>query len=144
MASRRVKQIKWFTKFFKKTFKSESVANELIRAIKMRGALRDRLKAVGKVSRKQQAHHIIPVEAVKQCRLMQKAVLAKFDLNGAGNGIALTLAQHKRRHRELGEYNRYVMAELLHLESRLPKNISRERARAEVENLVSQLRSHFS
>jgi hypothetical protein len=142
MGSRRLKQLPTFTEFFKANFNVKH-ATELINAIKRRGDLRDNLKKLCKVTRRQQAHHIIPVEAVKECRLMQKAVLGGFRFNGSGNGIPLSLTKHKKRHRQLGEYNRYVLGELLHLESKLPTDISFVRARLEVEILASKLSLHF-
>jgi hypothetical protein len=142
--SRRVQQLKFFRRVYKASYETKQV-EQLLDAIRLRGMLRDSLKRASiRVTRVQQAHHIIPVEAVKQCRLMQLAVLGKFKLNGVPNGVPLSLKQHKRRHSELGDYNRYVLGELLRIEEELGPRISQKKAREAVEALVKTLEGHFS
>jgi hypothetical protein len=143
MASRRIKQIKFFSRCFKATYKLTEHADELIDAIKYRGMLRTNMRSFGTIKRAEQAHHIIPIEALKQCRLVQKAVLAKFDINGTINGIGLSIAKHKNRHAEFDSYNRFIMGQLLDLESRLGPNISRSEARKAVEKFAKEMRGHF-
>lgn len=141
-ASRRIKQIRAFEIFFTETYNSVRLAEQLVREIKLRGTLREKLRDAGKINRLQQAHHIIPIETVMQSRLVQKAVLEGFEINGIENGIVLSIAQHKRRHSELASYNRYVLQELFNLEARYP-NCSRKTAKREVNNLVKLLKNEF-
>jgi hypothetical protein len=139
-----VEQLKFFKRVFRASYDPGQV-EQLLDAIRLRGMLRDNLKRASiRVTRVQQAHHIIPVEAVKQCRLMQLAVLGKFKLNGAANGVPLSLKQHKRRHDQLGDYNRYVLGELLRIEEELGPRISQKKAREAVEALAKTLEDHFS
>jgi hypothetical protein len=77
-----------------------------------------------------------------QSRLVQKAVLEGFEINGIGNGIALSIAQHKKRHSELASYNRFVLQELFNLEAKYP-NCTRETAKREVNKLVKLLKEQF-
>jgi A nuclease family of the HNH/ENDO VII superfamily with conserved AHH len=141
-ASRRVKQVTAFRKFFKETYNSARLAEKLVKQIKLRGTLRDKLKDARKINRLQQAHHIIPVETVMQSRLVQKAVLEGFEINGIENGIALSIAQHKKRHSELASYNRFVLQELFNLEAKYP-NCTRAIAKREVDKLVKFLKQQF-
>ena len=140
--SRRIRQIRAFTVFFEQTYRSAGAAEKLINQIKRRGNLRKALKDADKIKRLQQAHHVIPVETVMQSRLVQKAVLEGFEINGVDNGIALSIAQHKRRHTELASYNRYVLQELVVLEEKFPK-CTRATAKREVEKLLKVLIQGF-
>jgi len=136
--SRRVAQAKAFLKFFKYTYKSEEIAVRLVSKIRQRGRLRDALKEAKKIKRLEQAHHVIPIEALMQSRLVQKAVLGGFEINGIENGIAFTLRRHKSIHAEWGSYNRLVMQELFILEEKFP-DCSDKTAKREVRKLVQLL-----
>src|SRR5688500_13137667 len=119
--SRRVEQAKAFLKFFKHTYKSEAIAEKLVSKVRQRGKLREAVRKAGGIKRrKQQAHHIVPIEAFLQSRLVQKAVLGGFEINGAENGIAFSLSRHKKLHANWGSYNRLVMQELFILEDKFP------------------------
>jgi hypothetical protein len=140
--SRRVKQVTAFRIFFRETYNSARLAERLVQQIQRRGTLRDSIRGTKRITRLQQAHHIIPIETVMQSRLVQKAVLDGFEMNGTMNGIALSIAQHKRVHAELASYNRYVLQELFNLEAKYP-NCTKSVARKEVIKLVKFLERQF-
>jgi hypothetical protein len=143
LVSRRVKQIKAFTPFFRAIYKTDEAVKILIGAIKSRGTLRSNMEKVNRIKATQQAHHVIPIESLMQCPLVQKAVLEGFLINGARNGLALSILQHKRGHADLGLYNRYVIGELLRAESMLPKNYTGKQAKQIVEKLVDDIRKDY-
>jgi hypothetical protein len=136
-----VKQIKAFTPFFRGIYKTDEAVKTLIGAIKSRGTLRSTMK---KIKATEQAHHVIPIEALMQCPIVQKAVLEGFLINdGKMNGLALTILQHKRGHADLGLYNRYVIGELLRTESMLPKNYTGKQAKKAVVKLVATIKKDY-
>ena len=140
-ASRRVEQIKFFTRVFTKVYKTAN-ARKLINAIKNRSNLRKAMREARKITRRQQAHHIIPVEAVKQCPIVQKAILEGFEINGLKNGAPLSLKKHKERHAEFENYNRFALGQLLDLESRHP-DIDGVGAKREVEAFAKLMAKYF-
>lgn len=143
MKSRRVQQMAFFTKLFKAEYKIVKNVERLIAGIKDRGSLRWVMQEAGDIARKEEAHHLIPVEALKQCPLAQKAVLGGFQINGRINGLALSIAKHRKVHATFDSYNRFVIGELLSLEARLGANVSQATARKEVEKLARLMRRHF-
>ena len=140
--SRRVRQAEAFTIFFTETYRSARLAKELVDKIRQRARLRDALKDANKIKRLEQAHHVIPIEALMQSRLVQKAVMGGFNINGLENGIAFTLRRHKSLHAEWGSYNRLVMQELFNLEARFG-NCDQKTARREVRKLITFLRTQL-
>lgn len=141
LKSRQVRQLKFFTRCFKAQYKNG--ATKLIVSIKERGVLRIVMADSGTIARAQQAHHLIPIEALKQCPLAQKAVLGGFPINGKINGLALSIRRHKKVHDAFDSYNRFVIGELLSLEARLGSGVSQATARKEVEKLARLMRRHF-
>ena len=85
---------------------------------------------------------MLPIETIMQSRIVQKAVLEGFQINGIENGIALSLAKHKRQHAEWGSCNRLVLQELFNLEAKY-QNCTRETAKREVRKLVKFLRTQI-
>jgi hypothetical protein len=142
LASRRVKQLTFFTACFTKAYRTTKNAEKLINAIRYRSNLRANMRNARKITRRQQAHHIIPIEAVKQCPIVQKAVLEGFEVNGLINGAALSLKKHKERHAEFDHYNNFALGQLLQLESRYP-NIDRKGAKEKVEEFAVFMRKYF-
>lgn len=84
-------------------------AENILKAIEGRGNLRNKIKSVGKADgedlvinhgRCQEriknwvAHHLIPVEALQKNEVVQAAVAAGFDFNGAANGIPVSADKH--------------------------------------------------
>lgn len=57
-------------------------------------------KAIGLTDKAMEAHHIIPVQLLKENKVVQDAVSEGFDFNGAVNGIAV-----KARH---GPHSKYT------------------------------------
>ena len=100
------------------------------------------MRRAGKIAKRQQAHHIIPIEAVKQCPIVQKAVLEGFQINGTINGAALSIKKHRARHAEFDHYNNFALGQLLQLQSRYP-NIDRAGAREKVEEFAKLMRKYF-
>ena len=141
LKSRQVRQLKFFTRCFKAQYRNG--ATKLIAVIKERGLLRVVMQDTGKIARTEQAHHLIPIEALKQCPLAQKAVLGGFQINGKINGLALSIRRHKKVHDSFDSYNRFVIGELLSLESRLGSAVSQATAKKEVEKLARLMRRHF-
>jgi hypothetical protein len=142
LASRRVKQITFFTACFKTAYRTTKNAEILINAIKYRSSLRANMRKARKITRRQQAHHIIPIEAVKQCPIVQKAILDGFQINGTINGAALSIKKHRERHAEFDHYNNFALGQLLELQSRYP-NIDRAGAREKVEEFAEFMRKYF-
>lgn len=145
LASRRVKQLPFFTDCFKTAYKTTKNAEILINSIKYRSKLRRSMRTARKIAKRQQAHHIIPIEALKQCPIVQKAVLAVpegFQINGTINGAALSIKKHRERHAEFDHYNNFALGQLLQLQARYP-NIDRAGAKEKVEEFAKFMRKYF-
>jgi hypothetical protein len=147
-AARREKQIKYFRRVFRYAYGSRSNTEKLINAIKQRSLLRvrfiDELADEGrKVKAGHQAHHVIPIECAKQIPLVQKAILNGFDINSLDNGVLLSLAAHKRRHKQMDDYNKMVMTMLLSKQAELGERFSKEDAHREVQFILMKLRAFW-
>jgi hypothetical protein len=96
-----------------------------------RALLRD---ALGPTPEGKVAHHIIPLEAIKeQAALLQKAAQGGFDINGANNGIHLTRTEHIGGH---PVYNQ-AMLDRLRL---IPRNLSPAETAREVQKVTDIMR----
>lgn len=106
-------------------------------AIKNRGKLRE---AVGlKVGEKAEAHHLIPIEALKRSKVAQAAVDAGFDFNGECNGI-IAIDDHGSH----SDYNEFIIG-ALDAWGEKHHDYTTEQAKEMMESLVSYLKhSHHN
>lgn len=87
-----------------------------------------------------EAHHLIPIEALKKLEVVQAAVTAGFDINGVLNGIAASRNTHLVGHRE---WNIMVMDALRNWAERHPGYTNQE-ARQYIEHeLIPHLANEF-
>jgi hypothetical protein len=131
--SKRVIELEAFTKIFTEVY-SAAAATKLIGQIRQRGNLRTVLRC----NPGQQAHHVIPIQALKESRLVQKAVLGGFDINGAGNGIRMSIKRHYGRHETKLKYNNHVLGELFILGDKY-RDCTNEEAVEQVHKLIELL-----
>jgi RHS repeat-associated protein len=83
---------------------------KIVKAIDGRGTLRDALKKAGKVADGEIAHHLIPVQALKESEVVQAAVAAGFDFNGTVNGLGVDAKKHNSGGHK--NYNKSVLGKL--------------------------------
>ncbi len=108
--------------------------NSVAKALNGRNTLRG---AMGLTDVTKEAHHLIPIQALKESKVVQAAVEAGFEFNGKINGIALP-----KGHEPHLDYNRSVMNELQRWEKANP-NYTPEMAKAKVEQLAVKLRNRL-
>jgi hypothetical protein len=88
--------------------------------IKQRSSLRDVFPAI---AAGQEAHHLIPIQLLKENQVVKKAVEEGFDFNGAINGIPLDKyidATGAGRHGPHGNYTDQIRQALLNFEKNNP------------------------
>jgi RHS repeat-associated protein len=133
------KLAKWAAHVAKWTSKWGDEGAELIgKAIKDRRKLRAAMK-IGKGVEKE-AHHLIPIQALKESEVVQAALLKGFDINGVLNGVELAKDTHLAGH---GEWNQLVLQQLEHWAKEHP-NFTGEQAKGFLENtLLPRLRQEW-
>ncbi|WP_051397877.1 SpvB/TcaC N-terminal domain-containing protein [Runella limosa] len=133
------KLAKWAAHVAKWTSKWGDEGAEIIgKAIKDRSKLRAAMK-IGKGVEKE-AHHLIPIQALKESEVVQAALLKGFDINGVLNGVELAKDTHLAGH---GEWNQLVIQQLDHWAKEHP-NFTGEQAKGFLENtLLPRLRQEW-
>jgi hypothetical protein len=133
MTTYRTTKLNFFSGLFKKSYKGS--AKILIEAMNRRGNLRSVLTVA---SKKYHAHHVIPIEALQQCRLVQLAVLGGFKINGTENGMIVSIKTHKKFHASLNNSNRTIIGDILRIET---KGMSHIEAAKKLRELVTEYRA---
>lgn len=83
-------------------------AVEITKVIESRGSLR---KSMGLgIGDPRQAHHILPIEALKESKTLQGLVIHGFDFNGALNGFPINPSIHSATH--FAGHNEWVIKQL--------------------------------
>jgi hypothetical protein len=92
-------------------------------------------ESMGTSGTKQIAHHIIPLEAIGKCGgVIRKGVQGGFNMNGRGNGLAVSRSDHIGGHKC---YNEAVLEQVCNLNAALPaSDLARE-----LGEMVATLRS---
>lgn len=85
------------------------------------------------------AHHLIPIQALKESKVVQYAVEAGFDFNSVENGKFLHKNIHNSSH---PDYSIAIMSEFKALERRYP-NLTKNDAKDRVEDFVKKLKNCF-
>lgn len=125
------KLAKWAAHVAKWTSKWGDEGATLIgKAVKDRSKLRAAMK-IGKGVEKE-AHHLIPIQALKESEVVQAALLKGFDINGVMNGVELVKDTHLAGH---GEWNQLVLQQLDHWAKEHP-NFTGEQAKGFLENTL--------
>lgn len=87
---------------------SRAASRALIRRIaNQRGALRKAM-GIGK-GVASEAHHLVPIQALKESEVVQAAVTAGFDINGIKNGVELSNEFHHAGH---SDWNKLVIEQV--------------------------------
>ncbi|MBR5831565.1 MAG: VCBS repeat-containing protein [Bacteroidales bacterium] len=112
----------------------EKRIENIAKAINGRGSLR---RNIGLTDPNKEAHHLIPIQALKKSKVVQAAVEAGFDFNGKINGVAVS-----KGHGPHLDYNEKIINDL-DAWGKKHKGYTPDEAKAHVEKYVKALKSQY-
>ena len=112
----------------------EKRIENIAKAINGRGSLR---RNIGLTDPNREAHHLIPIQALKKSKVVQAAVEAGFDFNGKINGVAVS-----KGHGPHLDYNEKIINDL-DAWGEKHKGYTPDEAKAHVEKYVKALKSQY-